>query len=226
MSNRYLRQKEIIPYEALEKVTATVVGVGAIGRQVALQLAAIGVPEIHLIDFDSVEEVNLAAQGFLEEDLGKDKVIAVAEQCGRINSLIRIHGHACRFRRDFFEEVGGAVFCCVDDMSARRLIWETVSKLPQFQFFADGRMSAETLRVLCATDLEAKEYYPTTLFSQEEAFVGSCTAKSTIFCANIAAGMMVEQFSKVLRRIPIESDVFLNLLAMELTVPKIEEAMA
>jgi sulfur carrier protein ThiS adenylyltransferase len=220
MSNRYLRQKEIVPEAALGKVGATVVGVGAIGRQVALQLAAIGVPDIHLIDFDRVEEVNLAAQGFLEADLGKEKVLAVAEQCGKINGTILIHGHTCRFRRDFREQIGEAVFCCVDDMDARKLIWNTVSKLPQFRFFADGRMSAETLRVLCATD-SALTYYPTTLFSQEEAFVGSCTAKSTIFCANIAAGMMVEQFSKYLRGMPVDSDVFFNLLAMELNVPAV-----
>jgi len=33
--------------------------------------------------------------------------------------------------------------------------------------------------------------YPTTLFRTEEAFVGPCTAKTTIYCANIAAGLMV-----------------------------------
>ena len=38
---------------------ATVVGVGAIGRQVALQLAAIGIPKLQLIDHDTVEPVNL-----------------------------------------------------------------------------------------------------------------------------------------------------------------------
>ena len=39
---------------------ATVIGVGAIGRQVAIQLTAIGVPHLQLIDFDHVEIGNLA----------------------------------------------------------------------------------------------------------------------------------------------------------------------
>lgn len=38
--NRYLRQQQIIPADKLAAVKATVVGVGAIGRQVGLQLAA------------------------------------------------------------------------------------------------------------------------------------------------------------------------------------------
>jgi hypothetical protein len=42
--DRFIRQREIVPAEKLAGVTATVIGVGAIGRQVALQLAAIGAP--------------------------------------------------------------------------------------------------------------------------------------------------------------------------------------
>ena len=57
---RDLRQRDIVPPERLAACKATVIGVGAIGRQVALQLAAIGVPHLQFIDFDTVEPVNLA----------------------------------------------------------------------------------------------------------------------------------------------------------------------
>ena len=52
----------------------------------------------------------------------------------------------------------------------------------------------------------------------EEAHVGACAAKSTIFTANIAAGLMLEQFSRWLRRMPVDKDVQLNLLSSELAV--------
>jgi len=39
---RYSRQKDIVPPERIAVCKATVIGVGAIGRQVALQLAAMG----------------------------------------------------------------------------------------------------------------------------------------------------------------------------------------
>ncbi len=65
-------------------------------------------------------------------------------------------------------------------------------------------------------DAASRQHYPTTLFGAEEAYAGSCTAKSTIFCANIAAGLMVAQFAKFLRRFPVEPDLHLNLLSAEL----------
>jgi molybdopterin-synthase adenylyltransferase len=40
--DRFSRQQDLVPAERLAELTVTVIGVGAIGRQVALQLAAIG----------------------------------------------------------------------------------------------------------------------------------------------------------------------------------------
>ena len=214
-SDRYTRQQQIIPADKLATVRATLIGVGAIGRQVALQLAAIGVPWFRLIDFDTVEEVNLAPQGYHEEDLGVAKVTATATLCRKINSTVEVVEENGRFRRSL-EQIGNVVFCCVDKINTRRLIWEAVKD--KADFWIDGRMSAEVLRVLTACDSASRKHYPVTLFAQEEAFVGACTARSTIYCSNIAAGLMVSQLAKWLRGLPIEPDVTLNLLASELTV--------
>ena len=211
-SERYCRQKDIVPPDRLAECKATVVGVGAIGRQVALQLAAMGVPWLKLVDFDIVDESNLASQGFLEEDLGWKKVDAVATLCQQINSKLQIERLPDRFRRSL--EVGNVVFACVDKIEVRRLIWEAVKDT--VVFFADGRMSAEVLRVLVAYDRQSRGHYPGTLFAPEEAYAGPCTAKTTIYCASIAAGMMLAQFAKWLRGLPVEPDVQVNLLSMEL----------
>jgi sulfur carrier protein ThiS adenylyltransferase len=77
-------------------------------------------------------------------------------------------------------------------------------------------MSAEILRVLTACDAVSRNHYPTTLFAAGEAYAGPCTAKTTIYCANIAAGMMLAQFAKWLRLLPVDPDVSFNLLAGEL----------
>lgn len=211
---RYNRQKDIVPRDRISTCKATVIGVGAIGRQVALQLAAIGIPWLQLVDFDVVETGNLASQGYLEADLDQLKVEATGAVCRRVNSGIEIVSVPERFRRSM--EVGGAVFVCVDRIDVRRLIWEATRDLASF--YCDGRMSAEVLRLLTACDSQSRRHYPTTLFQTEEAFVGPCTAKTTIYCANIAAGLMIAQFTKYLRQLPLESDIQLNLLASELSV--------
>ena len=108
------------------------------------------------------------------------------------------------------------MFCAVDAIDARRLIWNAVQD--RAELFCDGRMAADVLRVLVACDAPSREHYPTTLFAAEEAYVGSCTAKATIYCANIAAGIMLARFAKWLRKMPVEADIQVILLSSELSV--------
>jgi len=215
MSRRDLRQRQIVPPDRLASSHATVIGVGAIGRQVALQLAAIGVPRVQLIDPDTVEPVNLAPQGYLESDIGRLKVEATAKLCRRLNSVIDVQTVPHRFRRS--QPVGEAVFVCVDSIVTRGRIHRALRD--QVAFFVDGRMSAETLRVLTVTDAASAGHYTTTLFTAAEAFAGSCTGRSTVYCANVAAGLMVSQFTRWLRGMPTDPDIMLNLLAGEWAVP-------
>ena len=211
---RYSRQKDIVPAERIMECRATVIGVGAIGRQVAIQLTAMGIPWLQIIDFDIVEISNLASQGYFQNDLGRPKVEATAQICHEINQGLELHAVNDRFKRS--TDIGDVVFCAVDRIDTRRLIWESVKD--KVRFLCDGRMSAEVLRVLTTCDLQSRQHYPTTLFQSQEAFVGPCTAKTTIYCANIAAGLMLAQFTKYLRQLPIDADIQLNLLASELSI--------
>ncbi len=211
--DRDLRQRDIVLPDYLTPCRATVIGVGAIGRQVALQLAAIGIPWLQVVDPDWVEPVNLACQGYLQDDLDRPKVQATADLCQQVNHEVEIHTHHERFRRSM--KVGDCVFCCVDSIEARRFIWGSVKD--EVSFFSDGRMSAEVIRVLTVTK-SGFEDYASTLFRTRQAQSGSCTAKSTIFTASIAAGLMLEQFSRWLRRMPVDSDLQINLLASEMIV--------
>ncbi|WP_238757926.1 ThiF family adenylyltransferase [Rubinisphaera margarita] len=200
--------------ERLAEVTVTVIGVGAIGRQVAQQLASIGVRRMQLIDFDTVDLTNITTQGYLRGDLGKSKIIATGETISRIDPLIELELIQDRFRPT--QAVGEVVFCCVDSISARAAIWRSVGEI--CSFWADGRMLGEVIRVLTATDPDSNRHYGKTLFSQRDAQRGTCTSESTIYAASIAAGMMTHQFTRWLRGIPTDRDTTLNLLAGEWTL--------
>jgi sulfur carrier protein ThiS adenylyltransferase len=222
LSDRDVRQRSLVPPERLAACRALVIGVGAIGRQVALQLAALGVPELTLLDDDRVSVENLAPQGYWPEDLGMAKVSSTAAACRRCNPLAQVNPHAERFRRSdtgkLCPDPRLAVFVCVDQIATRRRIWESLRD--RVGLFVDGRMSAEVIRVLTVADPQSTEHYGTTLFAAEEAFVGACTARSTIYTASIAAGLMVAQLARWLRQIPVDRDLLLNLLAGELTMPE------
>lgn len=66
-------------------------------------------------------------------------------------------------------------------------------------------------------DDQGRAHYPTTLFAVAEAQSGRCTSRSTIYTSQIAAGLMVHQFTRRLRELPAEPDLTLNLQAGEIS---------
>jgi sulfur carrier protein ThiS adenylyltransferase len=211
---RFSRQKQIVPLHELDQYSSVlIIGIGAIGRNVAIQLAAMGVNRMTLVDFDTVEESNIASQGYMEEDLGKLKVEATARICKAINSSIEVSCVDSKFKRNMKSDI---VFSCVDSITTREFIWRNIGE--ESKFFVDGRMSAEVFRIVTADNEASRLYYPRTIFAESEAFVGSCTAKSTIYCSNIAAGFMVQSFSKWLRDFPNDADICYNLLGNDLII--------
>lgn len=217
MSDRFVRQQDLVPAERLQALTATVIGIGAIGRQVALQLAALGVRRLQLIDFDVVEPTNVTTQGYYGGDVGIPKVSATTQAIHQIDPTITVTTILDRFRPR--HETGTVVFCCVDSIETRAAIWRSVHGL--LQFWCDGRMLGEVVRVLSVTDTVGWDHYPSSLFAAVEAQPGRCTARSTIYTANIAAGLMLHQFTRWLRGLPIDVDLTLNLLASELSTPEL-----
>ena len=222
LPTRDVRQRDLVPPDRLAECHALVIGIGAIGRQVALQLAALGVPRMMLVDDDRVAVENLAAQGYWPADLGNAKVQSTAALCRSIYPEGRITPIEQRFGRSSVKQLGlvepsaGPLICfaCVDSIATRKRIFESLR--PYLTCWIDGRMAAETLRILASDSPATEDYYPTTLFAESEALVGSCTSRSTIYSASIAAGLMVAQFARHLRQIPVERDQTLNLLASEL----------
>src|SRR4051794_37246809 len=123
LANRDIRQRDLVPPQRLSQCTAVVIGVGAIGRQVALQLAAIGIPAIELNGHGLVAGENLAPQGYWREDLGPAKVSATGDVCRRICPELQLTPTAERFRRSFVRTIQNAekhpevvCFCCVDSI--------------------------------------------------------------------------------------------------------------
>jgi hypothetical protein len=213
VESRFERQTELVPQQRLEQLEITVIGVGAIGRQVALQLAAIGARRLQLIDFDRVEATNVTTQGYRASDIGIAKVTATMLAVNQIELATEVRVLIDRYRPSV--AVGPAVFCCVDSIAARSAIWKSAGR--SCEFWCDGRMLGEVMRVLTASEGNSREHYGTTLFDAAQAQAGSCTSRSTIYTASIAAALMLHQFTRWLRGLATDADLSLNLLASELS---------
>lgn len=213
-TNRFERQAELVPQTRLKTLTVSIIGVGVVGRQLALQLAAMGVRRLQLIDHDCVEHSNVTTQGYYANDVGQFKVTATTQAIQQLDTAIEVTAVCDRYRSRL--TTGDIVFCCVDKIQARTAIWRSLAE--RCQFWADARMLGEVLRVLTAHDGDSHRHYATTLFPSRDAQTGRCTARSTIYTASLCAALLVHQFTRWLRDLPPDRDLSLNLLASELCV--------
>lgn len=194
------RQSDLIPADRLADLSVDVVGVGAIGRNVAIQLIAMGAPTVRLIDFDRVDDSNMASQGYLRDDVGEYKVICLRSHLVRINPDAEINALSVRWENRI--RLNAVVLCCVDSMAVRADLHAHASGA---QLFVDGRMQAEVGYVFPSTGEArsvSRESYRATLFDDADAAPGRCTAQTTLYGASHVASAMLHQFVRFLRDQP------------------------
>ena len=90
----------------------------------------------------------MTTQGYLAADVGQSKVLATAAALRQIEPAVDVQVVEDRYRPKC--PLGAAAFCCVDSISARAALWRSASN--RCQFWADGRMWGEVIRVLAVSD--------------------------------------------------------------------------
>lgn len=206
MTNQYLtRQSDLINQDLLAKKIG-VVGAGAIGSFTCLSLAKMGCDMLTVWDDDKVTAANMNCQFYRINDIGCDKVTA-------LNSLVHdftgieitpikqrvIASHAM----DSY-----LVISAVDSMQARMDIFKAC-QAGLTRYLIDPRMSAEyaQLHVVDLSSAEDIEHYKGTLYSDAEAVQERCTAKSTIYTANLLSGYVVKVVKSVLCNTPYPVEI-------------------
>lgn len=179
MRNQKLARQEMMlkpeTSAMIRNLRILVVGVGAGGNDLLKNLVLMGFGNITVVDFDYVEDSNLAKSTlFREEDIGKSKALVAAERLREVAlhdspNIKGIHGN-------LIHDIGKGVFldhdiviCCVDTLKARAYIndWCVRTNTPFFEmgfakydvnitFFApEGRMiqkNGSVLNSLPSTD--------------------------------------------------------------------------
>lgn len=171
------RHRELIDTDSFTDVV-TVIGAGATGSWLVLQLAKLGIKNITVYDFDVVEEHNIPNQLFGISDIGESKVHALQEfvhgQTGvAINAIPKAYTN---------QRLSGYVFCMVDSMEARKMIWENAKGKSAVKHFVEPRMGLDVGRVynVDVMDLEQQRRYEDCFYTDEEAEVSACGMAQTV----------------------------------------------
>jgi len=189
LNEHLTRQLDIIPMDTLEE-EITIIGAGAIGGWTTLALAKMGFTKLTVYDFDVVDTANMSCQFFRFSDVGSKKVIALRSLVQDFTNVkISIQ------ERYIGQPLSGIVVMAVDSMEVRKMIWDKIVENPYtIKLVVDPRMGAESALLYSIQPKLAKDRqdYASSLYSDSQATVERCTAKATIYTANLLSGMVVK----------------------------------
>lgn len=185
------RQAEIIPLAVLDK-KITMIGAGAVGSWTSLCLAKMGFTNQTVIDMDCIDIENMNCQFYPVCEVNAQKTEALADLVGEFT------GEEIEVKDEEYKGasiMGDITISAVDSMEVRKNIFENCYT----DYLIDPRMSAETLLlyVINMKDPKIKESYAKTLYTDGEAVHERCTAKSTIYCANILSGLVCKAVKNI-----------------------------
>lgn len=164
-----------------------VIGAGATGSWLVLQLAKLGIKGelIHVYDFDRVEEHNIPNQAFDINQVGDAKVDALAKLV-EIATGTKVNVHGKRFTSG---RLTGYVFLMIDTMSGRKEIWENSIKMKSaVKLLVEPRMGLDVGRVYNVDPMNMKhiEEYEKCWYSDDEAEVSACGTSMTVITTAMA----------------------------------------
>lgn len=129
---------EFFDPERLHGKPVHIIGLGAIGSNLAETLTRLGIEEIHIYDFDTVDTPNIANQVYYTHQLNKTKTEATMENIKLINPDANVIVHDKGWTEDTV--LDGHVFMAVDSIEVRKKIIETNLFNPNILTISDYRM--------------------------------------------------------------------------------------
>jgi molybdopterin/thiamine biosynthesis adenylyltransferase len=183
--------------DAFGKRRVDVIGAGATGSRIVLSLAKLGITNLHVWDFDQIEEHNIANQVYGLGDVGALKVEALQSIVeADTRTVIEIYPE----RVDGSQGFGEIVFLLPDTMAARKEIWEKAIKFKlRTHLMIETRMGADTGRIYTINPSKPSHIteWEKTLYGDDEAEVSACGAPVTVGpTAEIISGLAVWQLIK------------------------------
>ncbi len=189
-----LRHLSVFSPHAFGNKRVDVIGCGATGSRITLSLAKLGVKNIHVWDFDKVEEHNIPNQAFSLKDIGKFKGEALKE-------MVKLAtGTEITFHNEFVngtQSLGEIVFILTDTMKSRMEIWEKALRFKmRTKLLIETRMGADSGYVYSINPNKPSHVnvYEKTFYDDNEAEVSACGASISVGpTAEIISGLAVWQ---------------------------------
>lgn len=185
MEIRHRNQLSIYDPEIDGQKKILIVWAGGIGSSTAYALAQMGIQDITVIDFDDVENHNVATQFYQESQLGKQKLVALQENVKAFTWVeIKIIEWLFEAKHVDWMDI---VIMGVDNMKTRKEIADAC-ETSSVERLIDCRMKAEFFMIYNFIPQYELSIYMTKRYSDDDADPEKCTEKGVSYnCLGIAS---------------------------------------
>ena len=177
VEERYQRHWDMIDVEKLKTLPIRIVGAGSVGSFTCLSLTKMGAQNIKVWDDDMIDEVNISNQFYRMEDVGDYKVDALQKM------IMDFEGIPIEAESDLYdgtENCDGIIIMAVDNMTARKRIWEKVKGNDKVSLLIDPRMGGRVARIYAVNPMNHGSYEET-LYDDDDSVEERCTEKTIIY---------------------------------------------
>lgn len=204
------RHAEVFDPYQFGDTPVTVIGAGATGSWLVLQLAKLGISNITVYDFDHVEEHNVPNQLFGLQHVGQQKVDA-------LQSIIKDYtGLEIKAKNERFVagRLRGYVFLMVDSMKARMDIFNSsVKGKSAVTLMVEPRMGLNEARVynVIPTSLNHQKRWEAAWYPDDEAEVSACgTSQAVITTALTTASFAARQLINHVNKVELSNEILID----------------
>lgn len=183
-----------------------IIGVGATGSFVAMELARMGCPVLNIYDFDDVEIHNIPNQYYDTGDLGKLKAEALADKLRLINPDITVNVGKEAVTPEDISKMSGYVFLLVDSMKVRKELWEAAKTNANIINVWESRLGSDQARVYSLPIEEGKDYskYEQDFYDDDNAEMSACGTSITVLPIVLqTSALMIVQFIDLVMDNPV-----------------------
>ncbi len=217
--NLYRRQRSIFNPEHHFEKGVCIIGAGSVGSFTTLTLAKMGVGNISVYDFDTIEEHNIPNQFYRRSGLGKEKVSELEQMVYEFSGYgIIPHGrwHPKDFKGAYI------VISAVDNMDTRLRIIRACAKLSTVHYFIDTRMSGESgLVYTLKMEPGCVDRYMLKWYPQKEVDPERCGQRAIIYNVLMIASVVCRIVRGILTEEEVPEEVILDAKNITLVTGKI-----